>query len=98
LGYLNVTESKTSPPLILDPDLAARLTALAARSGQSLADLAQSVLRAHADEQEKVESELAEDEQRWQRYLAGGQTIAFQSVRGRLQKLAAEAARKAEPQ
>ena len=41
--------------------------------------------------------ELAEDEDRWQRYLIGGQTIPFQSVRGRLHKLAGEAAQKAEP-
>lgn len=90
-------DSNTRLALSLEPELEARLTALARRSGMSLADLAQSVLRAHADEQERVVEEFAEDEQRWQRYLAGGQTIPFDSVRGRLQKLVADAARKAEP-
>lgn len=56
------------------------------------------LLRVHAEEQERLIGELAEDEDRWQRYLAGGQTIPFESVRGRLQKLATEAAGKAEAQ
>ena len=82
----------------LDPELEARLTSLAERSGLSLADLARSVLRAHADEQERLIEEFAEDEERWQRYLAGGQTVPFESVRKSLHRLAGEAARKAEPQ
>ena len=91
-----MAESDTTLPLNLDPDLVVRLTALAARSGLSLAGLAESVLRAHADEQERTLGELAEDEARWQRYLAGGQTIPFERVREKLHRLAAEAARKAE--
>ena len=93
-----MADTKTDPPLTLDPELQARLTALAARSDMSLADLAESVLRAHADEQERLIDELAEDEERWQRYLAGGQSIPFQTVRRKLHRLAAEAAQKVEPQ
>ncbi len=93
-----MTDIKTNKPLTLDPDLQARLTDLAARAGVSLADLADTVLRTHVDEQEQIQVELAEDEHRWQRYLAGGQTIPFEAVRGRLHKLAREAAQKAEPQ
>ena len=77
--------------LTLDPELRDRLTVLAERSGVSLADLAERVLRAHADEQERLIDELAEDEERWQRYLAGGQTLSFETVRARLQSLAGEA-------
>ena len=92
-------DDKTSdPPLSIDPALQSRLEALAARSGVSVTDLALSVLRAHADEQERLIAEFAEDEERWQRYLAGGQTVPFETVRGKLSKLATEAARKAEPQ
>ncbi len=80
------------------PDLRVRLMALASRSGVSFSDLAESILRAHADEQERMISELAEDEDRWQRYLAGGQTIPFETVRSHLHGLAAQAAQKAEPQ
>ena len=92
-----MTDTESSSPLTLDPDLQARLTVLAARAGVSVHALADSVLRAHADEQEQLVDELAEDEERWQRYLAGGQSIAFESVRRRVRELAGEAARKAEP-
>lgn len=59
-------------------------------------NLAESILEAHADEHDRLEGELAEDEARWQRYIAGGQTIPFDQVRAKLHKLAGEAARKAE--
>ena len=62
----------------------------------SLTDLAESVLRAHADEQERLIAELAEDEERWQRYLAGGKTVSFEDVRKKLHELAGEAAGKAQ--
>lgn len=79
--------------LEIDPNLRARLEALASRSGMSLETLAQSVLLAHADEQERLADELAEDEERWQQYLATGQSIPFETVREKLRSLAAAAAR-----
>lgn len=82
--------------LTIDPALRTRLIALASRSGTSFSKLAEAVLRAHADEQERLIDELAEDEERWQRYLAGGETIPFRTVRERLHGLAGEAAKKAE--
>lgn len=84
-------------PLQIAPNLRVRLTALASKSGKSFGDLAESVLRAHADEQERKIIEEAEDEQRWQRYLSEGNTIPFETVRGKLHGLAAEAAGKADP-
>ncbi len=92
-----MTDTDRSSPLTLDPDLWARLTVLAARAGVSVRALADTVLRAHADEQERRVDEGAEDEERWQRYLAGGPSIAFESVRRRVRKLVGEAAWKAEP-
>jgi predicted transcriptional regulator len=76
----------------IDPDLKVRLSALASRSGQSFAELAQIVLRTHADEQERAIIEYAEDEQRWQRYLETGKTIPFEKIRAKLQEHSAEAA------
>ncbi len=81
-------------PLTIEPELRARLMDLAARSGTSLAELVESVLCAHADEQERILDELSEDEERWQRYLADGQNVSFQVVREKLHGLAGEAARK----
>ena len=75
----------------LAPDLKVRL---AARSGQTLPELAEAVLRRHADEQERTVAEYADDEQRWQRYLQTGQSVPFQTVQAKLQGLAAEAARR----
>lgn len=85
-------EDSDNDTLHIDPALKARLAALANRSGRTLDDLAQSVLRSHADEQERTAAEYAEDEQRWQRYLQTGQSVPFQTVRSRLQKLAGAAA------
>lgn len=76
----------------IEPDLKVRLAALASRSGRTLDELAQAVLRSHADEQERTAAEYAEDEQRWQRYLQSGQSVPFQAVRAKLQGLAGEAA------
>jgi len=84
--------------LQIDPDLRVRLKALASKTGRSFADFAEGVLRSHAEEEERKILERAEDEQRWQRYLAGGRTIPFETVRNKLHGLAAEAAQKAEPQ
>ena len=83
-----MANSSTMLQLDLDADLEARLKTLAERSGVSLSELAQDVLRAHADEQARVDAELAEDERRWQRYRAGGETVPLESVRERLRSLA----------
>jgi len=84
--------------LQIAPDLQVRLKALASKTGRSFADFAESVLRSHADEEERKIVERAEDEQRWQSYLAGGRTIPFETVRNKLHGLAAEAAQKADRQ
>jgi predicted transcriptional regulator len=86
-----MTDSKNNT-LEIDTDLKVRLAALASRSGQSFAELAQDILRTHADEQERTIIEYAEDEQRWQRYLETGKTIPFEKIRSKLQGLSAEAA------
>ena len=88
-----MTDSKNDT-LEIDPDLKIRLAALASRSGQSFTELAQNVLRSHADKQERDMTEYAEDEQRWQRYLETGESIPFENIRAKLQGLAAEAAHK----
>lgn len=85
-------------PLHLDPSLQARLAALAERRGSTLSEFAEEVLRLHADEAESALSEAAEDELRWQRYLETGASVPFEKVRGKLRRLAAEAAQKVEPQ
>ncbi len=88
--------SHTEPNLTIDADLEARLSALAARTGRTVSDLAETVLRRHADEQERLIAELAEDEARWQHYLASRTSVAFDDVHRRLRHLAAEAAAKSE--
>ena len=84
--------------LKIDSELRARLTALASRHGTSFEALAEAILRAHADEQERLVDEFAEDEERWQRYLATGESIPFETVRNKLRSLASAAARKVEAQ
>ncbi len=80
--------------LDIDPTLKDRLAVLAERSGSTFVELAESVLREHADAQEKTMAEYAEDEERWQRYLKGGKTISLETMRGRLRDLAGDAARR----
>ena len=86
-----MSESESSS-VTIDPDLKVRLVALASRSGQTLDELTQIVLRRHADEQERIATEYAEDEKRWQRYLQTGQSVPIQVVRSKLQTLAGKAA------
>ena len=74
--------------LTIDPDLRERLESLADRSGTSIDDLVNAVLSAHADQQEHLLNELAEDEERWQQYLASGRSIPVESVRTRLRSFA----------
>jgi len=84
--------------LQIDHDLMVRLRTLASRSGRSFDDLAQGVLRRHADEEERKQLEREEDEKRWRRYLEEGETVPLETVRDRLRRLAAKAAQKAAPQ
>ena len=64
----------------LAPELEARLAPLAARSGQSVKEFAQPVLLHHAHEQEQRLAEYAEDDARWERYLATGESIPAEVV------------------
>jgi len=90
--------TRKSDILQIDAGLMQRLKVLASRSGQSSADLVETVLRRHADEEERKLLEQKEDEQRWQRYLSEGHAVPFETVRNKLHGLAAEAAQKADPQ
>lgn len=84
--------------LHIDHDLQVRLLAIAERTGHSVPELAETVLRSYADDAEREQAEFAEDEERWQRYLESGSAIAFDTVKGKLHRLASEAARRADPQ
>lgn len=76
----------------IDPDLSARLATLAARSGRTLDELAQAILRDHADTAERGAEEHADDERRWQRYLQTGECVSSEAVQSRLRQLADDAA------
>ena len=76
----------------LRPDrVGIRLAPLAARSGQSINEFAQSVLLHHAHEQEQRLAGYAEDDARWERYLATGESIPAEVVLAELDDMAAEA-------
>lgn len=77
-------------------DLEVRLGALAEKSGHSVEELADQVLRQHVDDVEQISDEAAELERRWQKYQAGGPAIPVEEFRKKLHRLAAEAAAKAE--
>lgn len=85
-------------PLHIAEDLEARLSILASKDGHTLEELADSILREHADSQERAIIEKTEDERRWQRYLESGQTISLDTVRGKLHTLAQQAAFQSESQ
>ena len=78
--------------LEIAPALRTRLTELAAREGQSLEAFAESVLLHYADAAEQQANEFADDDERWQRYLATGLTIPHPEIRRKLHSLAARAA------
>ena len=80
--------------LNISDSLQARLLPVAEKAGMSVGDLAELVLTRHLDEQEGLLSEIVEDEERWQKYLATGEAVDLTTVRNRLQNLAAEAALK----
>ena len=90
--------SEKHDTLYIDADLMVRIKALASKSGRSFADMAESILRSHADKEDRKLLERAEDEKRWQRYLSEGQTVPFETVRHKLRGLASEAAQKVAPQ
>ncbi|MEM8587714.1 MAG: hypothetical protein AAGG65_06595 [Pseudomonadota bacterium] len=76
----------------IDAALNNRLTALAERDGVSVDDLVTKTLSRHADERERVMDDLRQDEERWQRYLATGHAVPFESVRRKLRAMVAKAA------
>ncbi len=79
----------------IDGDLKKRLAVIAEREGSSVSELAESVLRLHAEDVERQEAEFAEDDRRWTRYLETGECISFDDMTVELQSLAEEAGRKA---
>lgn len=86
--------------LYISSDLEARLGEIAQHTGQTVDELADTVLRAHADAQERDRDsqEEAEDERRWQRYLATGQSVSLEEVRSKLRARTDEAAKALEQQ
>lgn len=83
-------------PLQINSDLETRLSLLASRSGVSVSALAEDILRNHADEQERLIAEYAEDDKRWQRYESTGETVSASDIQSKLRRLAKEATLKAE--
>jgi predicted transcriptional regulator len=79
----------------IDRELTERLSVLAEREGSTLSELAETVLRQHAEEAERRAEEFAEDDRRWARYLDTGESISLEDMRAKLQALAEEAGRKA---
>lgn len=79
----------------IDRDLKQRLAAIAEREGATVSELAENVLRLHAEEAERGEAELAEDERRWAKYVETGESITFEDFMLELDALAEEASRKA---
>lgn len=74
----------------IDADLQSRLTMIAERQGYSFNELAESILRMHADRLEHEINEYADDDERWQRYVESGAAISFDSIRSKLQILATQ--------
>lgn len=81
--------------LDIDPNVYVRLNELAEQKGETFEQLAARILQDAVDDLERDAIEHAEDERRWQNYLESGTTIPFDAVRGKLQRLAARAARPA---
>ncbi|TRL35938.1 ribbon-helix-helix protein, CopG family [Rhizobium straminoryzae] len=79
----------------IDGDLKKRLAVIAEREGSTVSELAESVLRHHAEDVERQEAEFAEDDRRWAKYLETGECISFEDMIVELQSLADEAGRKA---
>ena len=81
--------------LAIDSELSERLSVIAEREGSTLSELAETVLRQHAEEAERLAEEFAEDDRRWARYLETGESISLEDMRVKLKDLADEAGRKA---
>ncbi len=81
--------------LAIDSELSERLSVIAEREGSTLSELAEAVLRQHAEEAERLAEEFAEDDRRWARYLETGESISLEDMRNKLKALADEAGRKA---
>jgi predicted transcriptional regulator len=80
--------------LAIDSELIERLSAIAEREGSTLPELAESVLRQHAEEAERLAEEFAEDDRRWAKYLETGESISLEDILIDLDALADEARRK----
>ncbi len=80
--------------LAIDSELSERLSVIAAREGSTLTELAETVLRQHAEEAERLAEEFAEDDRRWARYLETGESISLEEILSDLDALADEARRK----
>ncbi len=81
--------------LAIDRELSERLSVIAEREGSTLSELAETVLRQHAEEAERLAEEFAEDDRRWARYLETGESISLEDILQELDTLAGEAGRKA---
>lgn len=85
----------TKETVSIDGDLKKRLAVIAEREGSTVSELAESVLRLHAEDVERQEAEFAEDDRRWARYLETGESISLEDMKSKLRALADEAGRKA---
>jgi predicted transcriptional regulator len=85
----------TKETVSIDGDLKKRLAVIAEREGSTVSELAEGVLRLHAEDVERQEAEFAEDDRRWARYLETGETISAEDMKAKLRALADEAGRKA---
>ncbi len=54
-------------------------------------DPIETILRLHAEAEERANREPSDDETRWQRYRATGEAVPFDRARAHLQELAEEA-------
>ena len=84
----------TKEHLVIDRDLSERLSVIAEREGSTLSELAETVLRQHAEEAERLAEEFAEDDRRWAGYLETGQSISLEDILVEIDTLADEARRK----
>lgn len=75
--------------LEIPSELTARLADLADRSGQSITDLATSILDSQTTP--RMLAEFEEDERRWRAYQATGEAISIERFRARLDQMAEEA-------
>ncbi|HWU64368.1 MAG TPA: hypothetical protein VN112_20310 [Ensifer sp.] len=84
----------TKEHFAIDRELSERLSVIAEREGSTVSELAENVLRQHAEEAERLAEEFAEDDRRWARYLETGESISLEDILVDLDTLADEARRK----